>query len=140
MLRSKGKGGTVVSTDPDETTPRNSGNMDNSRIRRPLNRRLGGKGIWDWFSALAVPVAVLAATIWFTGWQSYHADLQNQDGIVQTYMSDMNDLVNQGLSASKPGDHIREVATEETVTTLSRLNAQHNDTVAYFHHFCPPFK
>ena len=44
----------------------------------------------------------------------------------------MNDLINQGLSASKPGAHIRQVATEETVTTLPRLNAQHNKTVMQF--------
>jgi len=121
-----------VSSAPDAATARKSGNVDKSPIRRLLNRRLGGKEIWDWFSVLAVPVAILAATIWFTGWQSYHADLQNQDDIVETYISDMNALLSQGLSASKPGDHIRQVATEETVTTLPRLNAQHNETVIQF--------
>ena len=121
-----------MSTAPGASTARKSGNVDKSLIQRIIDRRLGGKGIWDWFSVLAVPVAVLAATIWFTGWESYHADLQNQDSIVETYISDMNDLVNQGLSASKPGDHMRQVATEETVTTLPRLNAQHNETVMQF--------
>ena len=121
-----------MSTAPGAATARKSGNVDKSPKRRLLNRRLGGKEIWDWFSLLAVPVAVLAATIWFTGWQSYRADLQNQDGIVETYIGYMNDLINQGLSASKPGAHIRQVATEETVTTLPRLNAQHNKIVMQF--------
>ena len=121
-----------MNTTPGAAKAHKSGNGDKSTNRRLLNRRLGGKEIWDWFSLLAVPVAVLAATIWFTGWQSYRADLQNQDGIVETYISDMNDLINQGLSASTPGRHIRAEATEETVTTLPRLNAQHNKIVMQF--------
>jgi Pentapeptide repeats (8 copies) len=96
--------------------------------KRPfLNRRLGSKRIWDWFSALAVPVAVLAATIWFTGWQSQLADRQHQDDIVETYISSMKDLPNQGQSLPEG-----QIAEEQTVTTLRRLNVQHNRTILQF--------
>jgi arabinogalactan oligomer/maltooligosaccharide transport system substrate-binding protein len=101
-----------------------------------LDRQLSGKKVWDWFSLIAVPLAVLGATIWFTTWftgrQSNLADMQHQDDIVETYISDMSNLLHQGLSASTSGAQIRQVEAEETVTTLQRLNAQHNVTVLQF--------
>lgn len=127
-----------MSTGPNPGKPGNSdkssraGNAEPSSKPRFLDRQLGGKKIWDWFSLIAVPLAVLAATIWFTAQQSHIADLQHQDDIVETYISDMNGLLHQGLSASTSGDQIRQVAAEETVTTLQRLNAQHNVTVLQF--------
>ena len=100
-----------------------------------LDRRLGGKSIWDWldlFSKLAIPVVVLAATIWFTGWQSHLTDLQHQDDITDTYIGNIKDLLNQGLRTSSPDGNIRQIAEEQTITTLRRLNVQHNIIVLQF--------
>jgi arabinogalactan oligomer / maltooligosaccharide transport system substrate-binding protein len=82
----------------------------------------------DLLSKLAIPFVVLGATIWFTLWQSNLANLQHQDDIVETYISDMKHLVNQGPSAAAEGQS----AEEETITTLRRLDAQHNRTVLQF--------
>jgi arabinogalactan oligomer / maltooligosaccharide transport system substrate-binding protein len=82
----------------------------------------------DLLSKLAIPFVVLGATIWFTLWQSNLANLQHQNDIVETYISDMKDLVNQGPSAAG-GSQSPE---EETITTLARLDAQHNRTVLQF--------
>ena len=62
-----------MSTVPNPGKPGNSdksskaGNAEpSSKLKRFLDRQLGGKKVWDWFSLIAVPVAVLGATIWFT--------------------------------------------------------------------------
>jgi arabinogalactan oligomer / maltooligosaccharide transport system substrate-binding protein len=110
---------------PDKSSE--AGNAGTTSKPRVLDRQLGGKRIWDWFGALAVPVAVLAATIWFTGWQSHLTDLQHQDDTMETYISNMKDLLNQGLNAPQS-----QIAEEQTITTLRRLNVQHNQIILQF--------
>ena len=89
------------------------------------------KGIWDWLdwgSKIALPFLILGATIWFTVAQTHLGDRQHEDDVVETYISDMKDLVGQGPSAAAESP----AAEEETITTLQRLDAQHNRTVLQF--------
>ncbi len=113
-----------------------------------LDRRLGGKSIWDWLdllSKLAIPLVVVLATIGFGAWQNYLADQQHQSdqeqaldqqraAILQTYISNMQDLlVNHKLSSSSPAAGISLAAKEQTLTTLRRLDdAGRNKIVLQF--------
>lgn len=82
----------------------------------------------DLLSKLAIPFVVLGATVWFTLWQNNLSNLQHQNDIVETYISDMKALLNQGPS----GPANSRTAEEETTTTLHRLNAQNNRTILQF--------
>lgn len=112
-------------------------------LDRP-RRGLGGKSIWDWLdlaSKLAIPLAVALAAGLFGLWQSHLTDLQNQNDqraaldqqratILQTYIDNMQSLLlNHQLSGSAPG---AEVAREQTITTLRRLDAGRNEIVLQF--------
>ncbi len=83
---------------------------------------------------IAIPLVVLIATLWFTGSQSHLTDLQHQNDIVDTYIGDMKDLLNQGLSKPNPGNNVSQTAREETITTLQMLDVQHSRTVLRFLH------
>jgi arabinogalactan oligomer / maltooligosaccharide transport system substrate-binding protein len=99
--------------------------------RRNSDRQSRPRGFWGWLdlsSKLAVPFVVLIATLWFTLWQNHLTDTQNQDDVVETYISDMKHLVNQDPSAAGES----QAAEEETITALGRLDAQHNQTVLQF--------
>ena len=93
----------------------------------------------DWFAKLGVPFVILGVTIWFTIYfthsqnrladQQHRNDIalskqQHQDDVEQTYLGDMRDLLSQHLSSSKPDSKVRQVAIEDTVTTMRVLNAQ----------------
>lgn len=98
---------------------------------RKSHRLSKPEGFWDWLdwsSKLAVPFFILAATVWFTVSQTHLADRQHEDDVVETYISDMKDSVSQGPSAAAES----QAAEEETITTLGRLDAQHNLTVLQF--------
>ena len=114
---------------------------------RLVLREFAGKPFWDWldlFSKLAIPVVVLIVTIWFSLWQSilagqqHKADMtraldEQQAAILDTYIGTMrNLLLNHALSTSRPGDEVRQVAREQTLVTLLRLNAKRNRTVLQF--------
>src|SRR5215472_5079751 len=102
-----------------------------------FDRKLFGKPVWDWLdlsSKLLIPIVVLAATIGFGWWQAHLADQQYQDNVLETYIGNMQDLVNHNLDTSQPDAEIRQVAREQTLTTLRRLNAQHNGIVLQFLH------
>lgn len=102
--------------------------MSSGHKSRGLSRP---EGIWDWLdwsSKLALPVLILGATVWFTVSQTHFADRQHEDDIVETYISDMKDLVSQGPNAAAESP----AAEEETITALQRLDAQHNRTVLQF--------
>ena len=98
----------------------------NSRTQQPESGKW--KDRLNLCGVLAVPFVVLAATIWFTLWQNNLSNLQHQYDIVDTYISDMKDLVNQGPGAAAGS----QTAEEETITTLQRLNAENNRTVLQF--------
>ena len=90
---------------------------------------------------------MLGATIWFTIWftnlQNGLADLQHnhdaalskqqhRDDIEQTYLGDIRDLLSQHLSTSKRDSEVRQVAIEDTITTMRLLNAKRNRLVFRF--------
>ena len=135
---------------PDTLQPVTPGNLDKSSGTEHSGRRQHRKAILtglDWFSKYGVPFIVLGATIWFTIWftnlQSVLADQQHkndialtkhqhQDDIEQTYLSDIRDLLSQHLSTSRPDSKVRQIAIEDTVTTMRVLDARRNVTVFRF--------
>ena len=145
--KSKGVTITSTSSDSGESqqpqpAPRPPKAGRSRRPRGPLDRRrpwLAGKSIWNWLnllSNLAIPVIVV--TIGFGLWQAHqqqqsdqqHAQYQHKYDqqlardqqhatILQRYIDNMQDLLlNHNLSKSKPADEIRQVAREQTLTTL----------------------
>src|SRR6266516_5796792 len=152
MLRAKSKGVTITSTSSDsgesqqpQPAPRPPKAGRSRRPRGPLDRRrpwLAGKSIWNWLnllSNLAIPVIVV--TIGFRLWQAHQQQQSDQQlardqqhaAILQRYIDNMQDLLlNHNLSKSKPADEIRQVAREQTLTTLRRLDAGRNKIVLRF--------
>jgi uncharacterized protein YjbI with pentapeptide repeats len=58
---------------------------------------------------------------------------QQQEATLKTYLDDMSDLLlNHNLRTSKPGDEVRQVAKERTLTVLRRLKAGRNKIVLQF--------
>src|SRR5437667_1655947 len=92
---------------------------------------------WDWLQLLIIPLLLVLLGFAFTGAQ-YLASLQianyqQQETILRTYLDDMSNLLlTQHLSASKPGEPVREVARERTLAALRRLDAKHNKIVLQF--------
>jgi uncharacterized protein YjbI with pentapeptide repeats len=61
------------------------------------------------------------------------ADDQQRETTLKTYLDDMSDLLlNHNLSKSKPGDVVREIARERTLTVLRRLDSSRNGIVLQF--------
>ena len=134
-------GNTVsVMSDPAASQSNPQGETATEDPKRPgfLHRRLGSKSVWDWFLNIFIPL--LIGTIGFGLWLAHQQQQSDQQlaldqehaAILQTYIGDMNDLLRQGLSASTPGDEIRQVATAQTVTTLRSLDANHNGILLQF--------
>jgi arabinogalactan oligomer / maltooligosaccharide transport system substrate-binding protein len=118
-----------ASPEPDNSNiPPKSGNSGESRKpRRDWPDLLSKLAI-----PIAIPVVVLIATLWFTGSQSHLTDLQHQNDILDTYIGNMKDLLNQGLGTPNPASNISQTAREETITTLQNLDVQHRRTVLQF--------
>src|SRR5947208_13046899 len=101
--------------------------------------RLGGKSIWDWLSLLSnLFIPIVVGTIGFGLWQAHqqdqserqHALDEQRAAILQTYIDNMQDLLlNHNLAKSKPADEIRQVAKEQTLTALRRLDEDRNRIV-----------
>ncbi len=113
------------------STPTSPNKVQSVKSKHPGRERR------DWLSTFIIPTviafATTAVTIYYTILQNGLADQQHQGDIAETYLSDMRDLLlNQHLSTSKPDSEVRQAAIEQTVTTLQRLNAQHNVTVLRF--------
>jgi len=102
------------------------------------------KAVWDWFlllsqvlGAIAIPFVILVVGLYFTQQNTqqqvqFAAD-QQQETTLQTYLDDMSNLLlNNKLLESKPGDEIRQVARERTLTTLRRLHEGRNRIVLQF--------
>jgi arabinogalactan oligomer/maltooligosaccharide transport system substrate-binding protein len=95
-----------------------------------------GKTGWDWLNligVLLVPLMIGVFTIVSSIQQSNIAADQQQETILKTYLDDMSNLLlTQHLSTSKPGEPVREVASEQTLITLRRLHADRNKIVLGF--------
>jgi len=114
-----------------------------------------GRTLWDWiqfFAVLAIPILVAAGTLYFTqqitlqqiqlsdaaNKQQHQTDLQiavdqQRETTLKTYLDDMSNLLfNNKLLESNPGDPVRQVAREQTLITLRRLDANRNRIVTRF--------
>ncbi len=124
------------------------------RYRRPLEHldqpgsqaQSSGKSALDWKNLIAsffltTVIGSILFGILFGLWQSrsqHESELQlandqQQETLLQTYISNMRDLLlNQHLNTSQPDGEVRQVATVQTVTTLRSLNASRNTIVLGF--------
>jgi uncharacterized protein YjbI with pentapeptide repeats len=111
----------------------------------------GDKTLWDWLqllSALAIPVVLAAAGLWFTAQQDQRqvaiedqraeaerelAEQRAQDEALQAYLNQMSTLMlERKLLEAKPGDPVHTLAQARTSTVILRLDAQRNESVARF--------
>src|SRR5215218_5242752 len=99
------------------------------------------KTLWDWLqllSALAIPVVLATAGLWFTAQQDQLqqqtenkraaaerelADQRAQDEALQAYLDQMGGLLlERDLRASEKGTEVRTLARARTLTVLERLD------------------
>jgi len=120
------------------------------------------KTLWDWLqllSALAIPVVLAAAGLWFTAQQDTRqqkiedrraqqaqkienqraeaerklAEQQTQDEALQAYLDQMSQLMlDRKLLEAEPGDPVYTLAQARTSTVILRLDAEHNESVTRF--------
>jgi len=111
----------------------------------------GEKKLWDWLqllSALAIPIVLAAAGLWFTAQQEEHQrfieeqrakseqKIEKQradDAALQAYLEQMSNLlVEKDLRTSKPFGKLRTLARAQTLSTLETLDAAHRRTLLLF--------
>lgn len=129
--------------------------------KKPFAERMGfaGKTPWDFIQLLLIPLVLAGVGFLFSAQQNqtslqvserqHQADLQiaatryandqqlaadqQRETTLKTYLDDMSNLLlNNKLLESKPGDAVRQVARERTLTTLRRLEANRNRIVVQF--------
>src|SRR6266487_3565845 len=129
--------------------------------KKSFAERMGfaGKSPWDLIQLLLIPLVLAGVGFWFSAQQNqtslqvnerqHQADLQiaatryandqqlaadqQRETTLKTYLDDMSNLLlNNKLLESKPGDAVRQVARERTLTTLRRLEANRNRIVVQF--------
>jgi multidrug efflux pump subunit AcrA (membrane-fusion protein) len=136
---------------------------DKKEGRKPWTlREFGGQTVWDWLhllSALAIPVVLAAAGLWFTAQQDQRqqeiegqrakqaqkiedqraaaerelAEQRAQDEALQAYLDQMSQLMlERKLLEAEPGDPVHTLAQARTSTAILRLDAQHNESVTHF--------
>jgi uncharacterized protein YjbI with pentapeptide repeats len=122
----------------------------------------GDKTVWDWLqllSALAIPVVLAGAGLWFTVQQearqqniedrrteqaqkieSQRAEAERklveqraQDEALQSYLNQMSQLMlDRKLLETEQGDPVHTLAQARTSTVILRLDAEHNESVTRF--------
>jgi len=118
--------------------------------KKPFAQRMGfaGKTPWDFIQLLLIPLVLLIIGSLFSyqknqtslqvSERQHQADLQiaadqQQETTLKTYLDDMSNLLlNNKLLGSQPGDAVRQVARERTLTALRRLDANRNRIVLQF--------
>jgi hypothetical protein len=114
-------------------------------------REFGGQTVWDWLhllSALAIPVVLAAAGLWFTAQQDQRqvaieeqraeaerelAEQRAQDEALQAYLNQMSQLMlERKLLEAEPGDPVHTLAQARSSTVILRLDAAHNESVTRF--------
>jgi uncharacterized protein YjbI with pentapeptide repeats len=125
---------------------------DKKEGRKPWTlREFGGQTLWDWLhllSALAIPVVLAAAGLWFTDQQDQRqvaienqraeaerelAEQRAQDEALQAYLNQMSQLMlERKLLEVEPGTPLYTLAQARTSTVILRLDAEHNESVARF--------
>jgi uncharacterized protein YjbI with pentapeptide repeats len=111
----------------------------------------GDKTFWDWLqllSALAIPVVLAAAGLWFTAQQDQRqqrtetqraeaerelAEQRAQDEALQAYLNQMSQLIlDRKLLEAEQDDPVYTLAQARTSTIILRLDAEHNESVTRF--------
>jgi len=122
----------------------------------------GDKTFWDWLqllSALAIPVVLAAAGLWFTAQQDQRqqqietdraqqaqnietqraeaeqdlAKQRAQDEALQAYLGQMSQLLlEKDLRGAEEGSVVRTLARARTFVAMQRLDAEHNQSIARF--------
>jgi uncharacterized protein YjbI with pentapeptide repeats len=122
----------------------------------------GDKTVWDWLqllSALAIPVVLAGAGLWFTAQQDARqqniedrraeqaqkiesqraeaerklAEQRAQDEALQSYLNQMSELMlDRKLLETEQGDPVHTLAQARTSTVILRLDAEHNESVTRF--------
>jgi hypothetical protein len=122
----------------------------------------GDKTFWDWLqllSALAIPVVLAAAGLWFTAQQEARqqeiegqrakqaqkiedqradaerelAEQRAQDEALQAYLNQMSQLMlDRKLLEAEQGGPVYTLAQARTSTVILRLDAEHNESVTGF--------
>jgi uncharacterized protein YjbI with pentapeptide repeats len=122
----------------------------------------GDKTFWDWLqllSALAIPVVLAAAGLWFTAQQDQRqqnieerrarqaqnienqraeaerklAEQRAQDEALQSYLNQMSQLMlERKLLETEQGDPAHTLAQARTSTAILRLDAEHNKSLTRF--------
>jgi uncharacterized protein YjbI with pentapeptide repeats len=136
---------------------------DKKEGRKPWTlREFGGQTVWDWLhllSALAIPVVLAAAGLWFTAQQDQRqvaiendragqvlkienqrakaerelADQRAQDEALQAYLSQMSTLLlEKNLRTSEEDNEVRTLARARTLTVLGRLDPSRKPDVMQF--------
>jgi hypothetical protein len=131
--------------------------------RKPWTlREFGGQTIWDWLhllSALAIPVVLAAAGLWFTAQQDQRqqrieddraqqaqkiedqraeaeralAEQRAQGEALQAYLNQMSQLIlDRKLLEAEQGTPLYTLAQARTSTVILRLDAEHNESVTRF--------
>src|ERR687897_856115 len=136
---------------------------DKKKGRKPWTlREFGGQTLWDWLhllSALAIPVVLAAAGLWFTAQQDQRqqeiegqraqeaqkiedqrakaerelAVQRAQDEALQAYLSQMSSLLlDKDLRDADKDSEVSTLARARTATVLQRLDANRNSNVIQF--------
>jgi uncharacterized protein YjbI with pentapeptide repeats len=118
--------------------------------RDQRNKVVINKTLWDWLQLLIIPTVLASATIWFNWTQRQRdqkivewnreterriADDQEKEAVLETYLSQMaNLLLHQGLrtGAQDISAEVRQVARVQTLTALHRLDGQRRSVVVRF--------
>jgi len=96
-----------------------------------------GQRFWNWLELLVVPIVLAVGGYLFTRAESratqQATERRAQDEAVQAYLDYMGELLlEKNLRTSKDDDEVRTLARARTLTTLKRLDAEHNKTVLNF--------
>ena len=118
--------------------------------KKPFAERMGfaGKTPWDLIQLLLIPLVLVGVGYWFSFTQTqisfqvserqHQTDLQiaedqQRETTLKTYLDNMSDLLlNHNLHKSTSGGEVSQLAREQTLTTLRRLDANRNKIVLQF--------
>jgi uncharacterized protein YjbI with pentapeptide repeats len=114
-----------------------------ARIVWPMWTGLRGKTLWDWLlliSALAVPVVVGFAGLWFTQQQEARQrdieDQRSQDAAMQAYLDNMSTLLidEQGTQLRKldPDEEVLDLIQARTETVVAVLGTKRQVSIVRF--------
>jgi hypothetical protein len=136
---------------------------DKKKGRKPWTlKEFGGQTLWDWLhllSALAIPVVLAAAGLWFTAQQDHRQEVtenlrakqaqkiedqradaerelavqRTQDEALQAYLAQMSTLMlEKDLRNSEEDSEVRTLARARTLTVLRRVDTSRKDEIMQF--------